>query len=75
MRDATLGMLAEEAAGILRVWVKVGSTDGCFLLSAPVYQPGDVTERWSGAFKFIRRKNSDVCCAQFSAPVQIYSVL
>lgn len=75
MEDATLGMGAAEAAGMLRVGVRVGSTDGRFLLSAPVYQPGNVTERWSGVFNFIRRKNSDVCCAQFSAPVQIYLAL
>lgn len=64
-----------DAEGVMQVWVRVGSTDGHFLPSAPVYQPGSVTQRWSGVFNFIRQKNSDICCAQFSTPVQIYSAL
>lgn len=62
-----------EAAGALQVMVRVGSVDRYFLLAAPVYQTVNVTERWSCVFNFIRRKNSDICCTRFTAPVQIYS--
>ena len=61
------------AAGTLPVPVRAGSADRCFPRSAPAYQTVTVTERWSCVFNFIRRKNSDICCARFTAPVQIYS--
>lgn len=68
-----VGMGMAEAAGTLQVRVRVGSADQYFLMSAPAYQTINVTERWSCVFNFIRRKNSDICCARFTAPVQIYS--
>lgn len=46
---------------------------GISCCQAPEYQTVNVTERWSCVFNFIRRKNSDLCCARFAAPVQIYS--